>query len=187
MKTDRLPSFHHLYRPGRYLIPAFFGLYTLFILIGWLVPDWGGSASTGLALHLQDFTIEQLRNMSLLQRLTGLLCAMPALLALGRAVHALHWVLLSFERGEFFSTELTHRYRQFTACLFIGTLLTIVEPILRSLLFSFFHHGEALKLTIDFDFSAADLWNLLLCAIFYLTTPALLEGRRLAEENREFI
>jgi len=174
----------------RYLASAFFNIYLLCNVIGWLAPPpmlhgaFGGNGGFELMLQLHGMPWASVIAMPLWQRGLGLALALPALCALGYAVSQLGAMLRSFERAAFFTPQVSLRFRRFVGFLLLGTVLTILEPTLRNAGFSLLGEG---RLQLSLDVTGSDLWVLVLCAVFYAIAQIIHEGQRLANENSEFV
>ncbi|PLY43139.1 hypothetical protein CSZ94_08500 [Janthinobacterium sp. ROICE36] len=181
-----------LSRRVRYGVSAFFVLYLLLTVLGWLAPapaahgSVGGAGMYELLLQLQSQPFERLAAMPLWQRGLGLALALPALLVLGDAVRQLVLVLHQFEQGVFFTPQVAQRFRRFAGGLLLGTVLTLLEPTVRGMLFGLLDEGAS-QLRLVIDITGGDLWTLLLCTVFLALAQILHEGQRLADENSEFI
>lgn len=181
-----------LSRRVRYGVSAFFGLYLLLTVLGWLAPapaahgSLGGAGMYELLLQLQSQPFERLAAMPLWQRGLGLALALPALLVLGDAVRQLALVLRQFEQGVFFTPQVAQRFRRFAGGLLLGTVLTLLEPTVRGMLFGLLEEGTS-QLRLVIDITGGDLWTLLLCTVFLALAQILHEGQRLADENSGFI
>ncbi|KHA80499.1 hypothetical protein [Janthinobacterium lividum] len=181
-----------LSRRVRYGVSAFFVLYLLLTVLGWLAPAPAAHGSLGdagmyeLLLQLQSQPFERLAAMPLWQRCLGLALALPALLVLGDAVRQLAVVLRQFEQGVFFTPQVAQRFRRFAGGLLLGTVLTLLEPTVRGMLFGLLDEGTS-QLRLVIDITGGDLWTLLLCTVFLALAQILHEGQRLADENSGFI
>lgn len=181
-----------LSRRVRYGVSAFFVLYLLLTVLGWLAPapaaqgSLGGAGMYELLLQLQSQPFERLAAMSLWQRGLGLALALPALLVLGDAVRQLALVLRQFEQGVYFTPQVAQRFRRFAGGLLLGTVLTLLEPTVRGMLFGLLEEGTS-QLRLVIDITGGDLWTLLLCTVFLALAQILHEGQRLADENSGFI
>lgn len=181
-----------LSRRVRYGVSAFFVLYLLLTVLGWLAPapaahgSLGGAGMYELLLQLQSQPFERLAAMPLWQRGLGLALALPALLVLGDAVRQLALVLRQFEQGVFFTPQVAQRFRRFAGGLLLGTVLTLLEPSVRGMLFGLLEEGTS-QLRLVIDITGGDLWTLLLCTVFLALAQILHEGQRLADENSGFI
>ncbi|MGK5048659.1 hypothetical protein ACQ4WP_22605 [Janthinobacterium sp. GB4P2] len=181
-----------LSRRVRYGVSGFFLLYLLLTVLGWLAPapaahgSLGGAGMYELLLQLQSQPFERLAAMPMWQRGLGLALALPALLVLGDAVRQLALVLRQFEQGVFFTPQVARRFRRFAGALLLGTLLTLLEPTVRGMLFGLLEKGTS-QLRLVIDITGGDLWTLLLCTVFLALAQILHEGQRLADENSGFI
>ena len=180
-----------LSRRVRYGVSGFFVLYLLLTVLGWLapVPAVQGAVGGGmyeLLLQLQSQPFERLAAMPLWQRGLGLALALPALCVLGDAVRQLAAVLRQFEQGVFFTPQVARHFRRFAGGLLLGTVLTLLEPTVRGMLFGLLEDGAS-RLRLVIDITGGDLWTLLLCSVFFALAQILHEGQRLADENSGFI
>jgi hypothetical protein len=181
-----------LSRRVRYGVSVFFLLYLLLTVLGWLAPapaahgTLGGAGMYELLLQLQSQPFAHLAAMPVWQRALGLALALPALLVLGDAVRQLALVLRQFEQGVFFTPQVVRRFRRFAGGLLLGTLLTLLEPTVRGMLFGLLEEGVS-QLRLVIDITGGDLWTLLLCTVFLALAQILHEGQRLADENSGFI
>lgn len=181
-----------LSRRVRYGVSGFFVLYLLLTVLGWLAPApavqgaVGGAGMYELLLQLQSQPFERLAAMPLWQRGLGLALALPALLVLGDAVRQLALVLRQFEQGVFFTPQVARHFRRFAGGLLLGTVLTLLEPTVRCMLFGLLEDGAS-QLRLVIDITGGDLWTLLLCSVFFALAQILHEGQRLADENSGFI
>lgn len=181
-----------LSRRVRYGVSGFFVLYLLLTVLGWLAPvpavqgAVGGGGMYELLLQLQSQPFERLAATPLWQRGLGLALALPALLVLGDAVRQLALVLRQFEQGVFFTPQVVRHFRRFAGGLLLGTVLTLLEPTMRGMLFGLLEDGTS-QLRLVIDITGGDLWTLLLCSVFFALAQILHEGQRLADENSGFI
>jgi hypothetical protein len=182
-----------LSRRVRYCAQGFFCLYLLGSVLGWLAPlplfrgALGGGGMFEVLLQLQGMPFERVAAMPYWQRALGLALALPALLALGDAVRQLAAMLRGFEHQVVFTPLLSRQFRRFSAGLLAGTLLTMVEPTLRAMVFGLLEDGPGAKLRLVLDVTGGDLWTLLLCTVFFALAQILHEGQRLADENSGFV
>lgn len=181
-----------LSRRVRLGVTGFFVLYLLLTVLGWLAPapaahgTLGGAGMYELVLQLQSQPFERLAAMPWWQRALGLALALPALLVLGDAVRQLARVLRQFEQGVYFTPQVARQFRRFAGGLLLGTLLTLLEPTVRGMLFGLLEEGAS-QLRLVIDITGGDLWTLLLCSVFFALAQILHEGQRLADENSGFI
>ncbi len=181
-----------LSRRVRLGVTSFFLLYLLLTVWGWLAPapaahgTVGGAGMYELVLQLQGQPFASLAAMPWWQRALGLVLALPALLVLGDAVRQLARVLRQFEQGVYFTPAVTAYFRRFASGLLQGTLLTLLEPTVRGMLFGLLEEGTS-QLRLVIDITGGDLWTLLLCTVFLALAHILHEGQRLADENSGFI
>ena len=90
-----------------------------------------------------------------------------------------------FEAGEFFSVAAIRHLRAFALTL-IGAVATNVSMpplLLLGLHLSSRLDAPAVSLQLD----AADLWTVLVGALFFLITSIMAEAHRLAEDNRQIV
>ncbi|SEO52130.1 Protein of unknown function [Duganella sp. CF517] len=110
--------------------------------------------------------------------------ALPALLALGYGLWRLDRLLLNFRRQHLFTSESIGHLRMFAGATLLSTILSIIEPPTRTLALWAGRKGD-LEFTVGVN--SEQLMLMLVCALFYLITRLMQEGRRLAEENESFI
>jgi hypothetical protein len=138
-----------------------------------------------LKMHLAGVSTETLSQLGTGQRVlvTGL--SLPYLIVLTWAFYQLDRAIAAFERGEFFEQKTVAHLRRFAGFLFLAKVLSLMALHARvgmvKHMMATKHHLVAINLSID------DLSVLLMCALFFLIARLMEEGRRLQEENREFV
>lgn len=119
------------------------------------------------------------------QRMLGMLAGLPALAALLYGMWRLHRLLRALHEATPFAASSIAHLRSFAASVLAATLLTILEPGARTLLYRYVLGLPEHVLSIGVD--SSEVMLILVCALFYMVTGALNEGRRLAEENEAFV
>jgi hypothetical protein len=94
-------------------------------------------------------------------------------------------MLREFERGNFFARETVSDLRAFSGLLLVAKGLALLAMHVRAA--TVMHLLDAKTAHLAINLSSDDLAILLLCALFFAIAGMMEEGRRLAEENREFV
>jgi hypothetical protein len=135
-------------------------------------------------IHSGDLDAKALTAMPTVERVLTIIISLPALLFLMLALFKLQKLMRYFEGREFFVMPSIQLLKGFCGAIFLYVLCSMVEPVVRLLVFNLINsaqeHELVLHLTDSFD-------ELLLCGMFYVIARIMEEGRRLAEENSEFI
>jgi len=135
-------------------------------------------------IHSGDLDAKALSAMSTAERALTILISLPALFFLMLALFRLFKLMRYFENREFFIMPSIRLLKGFCGAIFLYVLFSMVEPVLRILVFTLVSSVQeqalVLHLTDSFD-------ELLLCGMFYVVARIMEEGRRIAEENSEFI
>ena len=135
-------------------------------------------------IHIGDLDTKALSELAPSERLATILISVPALIFLSFALIRLIKLMRYFERKEYFIMPSILLLRGFCGAMFIYVLYSMFEPIIRYFVFDLLKLQSnqllVLHLTDSFD-------ELLLCGLFYVIARIMEEGRRLAEENSEFI
>jgi len=118
------------------------------------------------------------------QRAVGAAIALPALLVLAYGLWRLDRLLLNFRRQQLFTARSIGHLRMFAGATLLATALAIVELPARMLALWLMRGGER---RLSVGLSSEQLMLMLVCALFYLITRLMHEGRRLAEENEGFV
>lgn len=128
-----------------------------------------------------------MRALDLPQRAAGIALGLPALLALCYGMARLARLLVKVRRGATFDRATIAHLRAFAGANLLSTLLAIVEPPLRTIVLRFGFGAPAPKFAVGVSSEAILLVLVLVCALFFLMTNLMHEGRRLAEENEGFV
>jgi uncharacterized membrane protein (DUF4010 family) len=94
-------------------------------------------------------------------------------------------MLRQFEVGRFFERETVSDLRAFSGLLLVAKFLSLAAMHARTAIVVHLVGHENARLSVNL--SADDLAILLLCALFFAIAGMMEEGRRLSEENREFV
>jgi len=154
--------------------------------VSFLLPEVShGHRHVALALHLAGVPMNVLASLSTTERLLIAAASIPYLAVLAWAFYRLTRMLRKFEAGRFFERETVSDLRAFSGLLLIAKLLALIAMHVRSAMVVHLlgHHHVRLAVNLSSD----DLAILLLCALFFAIAGMMEEGRRLAEENREFV
>lgn len=122
--------------------------------------------------------------MTAAQRAIGAALALPAMLVLFLGLWRLDRLLLNFRRRELFTAQSIGHLRAFAGATLLATLLSIVEPPVRTLALRLSGNGGQ---HFAVGVNSEQLMLILVCGMFYLITRLMQEGRRLREENESFV
>lgn len=170
----------------RLLLAGAFCVYALAaVMVWWLPPDWLLASSAVYQLQLGAQGVDA-ANLTMLQRCSGMLAALPSLAALWLAWRRLTALLRGFEQGQGFTPAAALLYRQFCGWLCAGLILALLEGIWRSLADFMLQPGTT-QLTLTLQVSGGDLLAIGVAALFYLLHHLMQQGQQLQQENSEFI
>lgn len=114
-----------------------------------------------------------------------LLVASLASLVLLGGLYRLCRLMRLFERGEFFSVAATRHLRAFALTLIGAVVVDVLVPPL--LMLGLRLAGSANVQAVSLRLDGADLWTLLVGALFFLVTSLMAEARQLAEDNEQIV
>ena len=155
-------------------------------LLSWLLPELtGGSHIHVMRLHLAGVSTDVMAQLTTLQRLQLSAASLPYLAALVWAFIRLDKLLQRFSRNEFFTREAIAHLRAFSGWLLVAKLLALAAMHVRAGMVTHLFGNTSRRITLNL--SNDDLAVILMCGLFFLVARMMEEGRRLAEENREFI
>jgi hypothetical protein len=146
---------------------------------GWLPPD------AVMQVSAKGISEQAMRALDTPQRVAAMALGLPALLALCYGMARLARLLVNVRRGAMFDRATIGHLRAFAGATLLSTLLSIVEPPLRTVVLRFGFGARGGNYAVGV--SSEELLLVLVCALFYLITNLMHEGRRLAEENEGFI
>ena len=150
----------------------------------WALPELE-SLGFDMLFFVPGLDAEQLHALSGAQRVAAAMVALPYLALLAYAIARLLGLLRAFERGEFFAIATVRHLRAFAGALLFARVWAIPTIYARSWLVAHML-GDAAPRGV-WSFLPDDLAVVLVCAVFWLVARMLEEGRRLADENREFV
>jgi len=153
--------------------------------ITWLWPEVSRGQHAALALHLAGVPVNTLASLSLQDRMLIAAVSVPYLATLVWAFHRLIRMLRQFEKGRFFERETVSDLRAFSGLLLVAKFLALAAMHARSALVMHLVGPQNTRMSVNL--SSDDLAILLLCALFFAIAGMMEEGRRLSEENREFV
>lgn len=148
---------------------------------------WSSALPAGFFVQMsaKGIEAEAMRMLPPGPRLAGALIELPALLALGYGLWQLERLLLGCRDGAMFALATIGHLRAFAGATLVATLLSIVAVPLRTLAYrAGFGMSDA---RFALGVSSEELMLMLVCALFYLVTHMMHEGRRLSEENEGFV
>jgi hypothetical protein len=118
-------------------------------------------------------------------RWAGVLCALPALLALGYAVVRLDRMLKACASGQMFALRTVGHMKAFAASLLASLTLTVIEPAVRGFVWRHGLDGPAREINVGV--SSEELTLVLICALFFVVASMMHQARRIAEDNEGFV
>jgi hypothetical protein len=157
------------------------------VQVAFFVLAWSGWLPPGAFMQLSAKGISEqaMRALDTPQRVAGMALGLPALLALCYGMARLARLLVNVRRGAMFDRATIGHLRAFAGATLLSTLLSIVEPPLRTVVWRLGFGARGGNYAVGV--SSEELLLVLVCALFYLITNLMHEGRRLAEENEGFI
>jgi hypothetical protein len=161
-------------------ITGVLGIYVL----TWCWPWVSGTGHLPL-IHIAGLPSNAMASLSPTERLLIAAISLPYLCALVWAFYRLGKMLSGFERAEFFERATVGHLRAFAGYLLLAKALSLGAMHLRvSVMVHVLGHNN---MPVRMNLSNDDMAVLLMCALFFLVARMMEEGRRLAEENREFV
>ncbi len=165
---------------------AFVGGVLALYVITWCWPgatDFGHPALP--VLRIAGLSATALGKLSVGERMIFAAISLPYLAALAWAFFRLGKMLSGFERAEFFERATVGHLRAFAGYLLLAKALSLLAMHARvALMGHMIGRGNS---HTSVNLSSDDMAVLLMCALFFLVARMMEEGRRLAEENREFV
>ena len=148
---------------------------------------WSTALPPGLFMQMSatGLDVAQMRALGPGQRLAGAALGLPALLALLYGLWRLRSMLANVRRRLLFDLGTIAHLRAFAGAVLASTLLSVVEPLLRALVFRA-GFGDA-KAALSVGVTGEGLVLVLVCGLFYVVTGLMHEARRLAEDNEGFV
>ncbi|QJR14080.1 DUF2975 domain-containing protein [Usitatibacter palustris] len=188
MTPDSTPSaLQRLSRWIRFAAIAFATCVVAIHSLGWFWPEVAGKAhhaSHGVML-LAGVPLNLLATLEPGERVLVSVVSVPYLVVFVWAFYRLVKMLRGFERGAFFDRETVGHLRAFAGLLLLAKLLSLLAMHLRvALVVHVLGHNKSRFVV---NLSSDDLSILLMCALFFAIAYMMEEGRKLAEENREFV
>ena len=155
-------------------------------VVTWCWPGMPGHGKhVMLMLHVAGLPASAMANLSVTERLLIASISLPYLAALVWAFYRLGQMLRGFERGEFFEQATVGHLRAFAGFLLLAKALSLAAMHLRVGALVHLLGHEHMRVMVNL--SSDDMAVLLMCALFFLIARMMEEGRRINEENREFI
>jgi len=178
------PSLARLCRWIRYGAVFFVTAVIAIYLVAWIAPDITHRRHP--VLHLAGLSGTLLASFTLEQRALIASMSIPYLGVLVWAFYRLVRMLRAFERGAFFERQTVSDLRAFSGLLLISKLLALAAMHARVALAMHLTGPHQARVGV-INLSSDDLAIVLLCALFFAIAAMMEEGRKLAEENREFV
>ena len=167
------------------MLVAFVALQILYFTL-----SWGGSHGYDMIFVRMSFypdgmTFDQLLRLSFTHRLIGVVLGLPVLGTLFYAVLQLNSILASIKNGMIFSLHTIAAMQAFSGALLFYVVLSNLEKPLRALVINAMSQIPLLR--VLYSLSSHEMLLVLVCALFYILTAIMHEGRRLEEENKGFV
>jgi Protein of unknown function (DUF2975) len=189
MITENQSSIQRMCRWLRVISALFiFGVLAIYLL-SWLLPELsGGTHVAVMRLHLAGVSSDAMAQLSTAQRLQLSAASLPYLVVLVWAFIRLDKLLQSFARNEFFTRQAIGHLRAFSGLLLIAKVIALAVMHIRvGMVTHLLSHANQPSQRVTLNLSNDDLAVILMCGLFFLLARMMEEGRRLAEENREFV
>lgn len=155
-------------------------------LVSWMWPiEVGQGHPFMFAPRLAGLPMDIAQKLDFGQRLIIVAISVPYLAALVWAFWRLTHMLRNFEAGDFFSIQTVAHLRAFAGFLFAAKILSLLAMHARVAVVT--HVLEMGPRHYKINLSNDDLALLLMCALFFLIARMMEQGRRIAEENKEFV
>ncbi|MEQ1517134.1 MAG: DUF2975 domain-containing protein, partial [Usitatibacteraceae bacterium] len=180
------PAIQRLCRLIRFGSIGFIGGVLAIYVLTWCWPDMGRNTHPFMFFtRIAGLPLNAMATLPVADRLLLAAISLPYLAALVWAFYRLGKMLRGFERAEFFERATVGHLRAFAGFLLLAKALSLAAMHLRVLVLV--HMRGDMKYSMAVNLSSDDMAVLLMCALFFLIARMMEEGRRLAEENREFI
>lgn len=168
------------------ILAALLGLLQLaYFLLSWFLPETSQLGSVSVSFYPRGMQPGEVAGLTPAMRWASILLALPALLVLGYALLRLDRMLRACARGQMFALATVAHMKSFIGCVLASLALTIVEPMLRTLVW---RHGFGRNdQRFNVGVSSEDLTLLLICALFFVVASLMHEARRIAEDNEGFV
>ncbi|MEP7154591.1 MAG: DUF2975 domain-containing protein [Betaproteobacteria bacterium] len=154
--------------------------------VTWFWPSLlSGGPHFVINMRLAGLPATALAELSVADRMLIGAVSLPYLAALIWAFYRLDGMLRGFERGEFFERATVGHLRAFSGYLLLAKLLSLLAMHARVAALVHLMGHEHVRPVVNL--SSDDMSVLLMCALFFLIARMMEEGRKLAEENREFV
>ncbi len=157
------------------------------VQVAFFVLSWSGFLPVDgvVQISAKGMSAAQMRTLDLPQRAAGIALGLPALLALCYGMARLARLLVNVRRGATFDRATIGHLRAFAGATLLSTLLSIIEPPIRTIVLRYGFGAPSPKFAVGV--SSEEVLLVLVCALFFLITNLMHEGRRLAEENEGFV
>jgi hypothetical protein len=169
----------------RWLLPAFLSIQIVFFLLPWIVPMPLELGPMHIQLDPEGMREVMVNELSVSQKITGILIGLPGLGALTFGFIRLGQTLKRFQQGRIFAVDTIARLRASAGAILLAIVLFTLEKPVRDLAFNLLGSGRSHPISIDVN--SSELLLILVCSLFYLIAGVMHEGRRLSEENEGFI
>ena len=169
----------------RWLLLAFLSIQIVFFLLPWIVPMPLELGPMHIQLDPEGMREGLVNELSVSQKIMGVLIGLPGLGALTFGFVRLGQTLKRFQQGRIFAVDTIARLRASAGAILLAIVLFTLEKPVRDLAFNLLGNGQSYPISIDV--TSSELLLILVCSLFYLIAGVMHEGRRLSEENEGFI
>lgn len=156
-----------------------------YFLLSWFLPETMRVGPIAVSFYPRGMEPGAVAGLAAAMRWTGILIALPAVLALGYALLRLDRMLEACVQGQMFALATVGHMKAFTGGILASLALTIAEPILRTSVWRYGLGSSAQPFKVGV--SSEELTLLLICALFFVVASLMHEARRLAEDNEGFV
>lgn len=185
MRVDHPDHLARLCRWIRYAATTVFAISALADVLFWTAPSLFDGVPAQVSMVIDSAVPATIAHMPFAQKMVELLISIPALALMGLAVLRLNRMLKRFERKEFFTRGATADLSAFSGSILGFMVFSILETPLRALVASAYAGSDHPALSVTF--TSDEIWIVLICVLFHVIARILDEGRKLADENREFV
>jgi hypothetical protein len=155
-------------------------------VVTWCWPEMGSQTHPFMFFtRIAGLPLNAMATLPVADRVLLAAISLPYLAALVWAFYRLGMMLRGFERAAFFERATVGHLRAFAGYLLLAKALSLLAMHLRVLVFEHLRGDGKAQLMVNL--STDDMAVLLMCALFFLIARMMEEGRRIAEENREFV
>lgn len=169
----------------RWMLLTFLCVQVGFFVLAWMIPMPLHIGPLVMQLGPEGLSSDAVRQLSMPQKLLGIVLGLPGLMLLTYGVRRLGQTLQQFQQGAIFAASTIGHLRSFAGATFCSAIVFNLEVPLRAAVLNLMAGSEHYRVAIAV--SSNELLLILVCSLFYLIAGVMHEGRRLEEENEGFI